>query len=122
MNSDNNYEKYNSENSDKFSFKTMFISAFVIFALILCIWYYYVNEYRYSSERIADKLLKKYNKPVDKMQTLRASSGVVNATKTRASAVMTIQNKDIDASASSVEVFSLDIKDCSPADNTCISL
>ena len=112
----------NNLGSDKFSFKTMFISAFVIFGLILCVWYYYVTEYRYSSERIADKLLKKYDKPVEKMQTLVASSGVINDTKTRASAVMTIQNKDINATASSVEVFSLDIRDCSPVDNTCVSL
>ena len=128
MNYDNNYPLPDNnyplpDNDTGFSFSVMFITAIAIVIIILGIWFYFAIQYRYSSERIAEKLRKKYKKEITDLQTLIVGSGYFNNdAKTHVSAPITIQNKDIEGSASTVQIFTLPVKECSPIDYTCVEL
>ncbi len=118
---DNNYQTYDDESG--FSFGIMFCTSIIIISIVLGIWFYYAIQYRYSSDRIAGKLRKKYKKEFADNQTLIVSDGkFIDTAKTRVSARMTIQDKNIEGSNKSSEVFSLPVKECSPVDNTCVEL
>jgi hypothetical protein len=87
------------------------------------VWYLWGRSYRYSSERIADKLLRKYNKPTTDTQVILSENGQLSPDGTKASAVMTVLDKGINVSIESQEVFTLPVRDnCSPLDKSCISL
>jgi len=94
-----------------------------ITALVIVFWFMWASSvYRYSSERIASKLLSKYKVPVQSDQTLIAKDGVLNANKT-ASASIYIREKNLDSSTAPATQFTLMVKDdCSPLNNTCVSL
>ena len=128
MNYDNNYSRDDFidnayEIGTGFSFSAMFITAIIIIAIILGIWFYYAVQYRYSSGRIAEKLRKKYKKDVLDTQTLLPYDGrFTDNTHSYASALMTIQNKDIEGSGTTSQLFTLPVKECSPIDYSCVEL
>jgi hypothetical protein len=108
--------------NDGFSYKTMILTTVIIVVCVLAIWYIYANNYRYSDERICDKLRKKYNKKITDTQVMVIKDGRINEDKTVASATITIQSKDIASIVSSVETLSLPVMSCAPNDNTCVEL
>ncbi len=122
MNYDNNLNYDDEEEEVGFCFKNVIISTLIIIFIVLGIWFFCAIRYRYSNERVSEKLRKKYKNSIEKTQTLLASDGKVNDDKTQATAVMTIQNKDIEGSDSKSKIFTLPIKDCSPFDYTCVEL
>jgi hypothetical protein len=88
--------------------------------VVVLIWYNWANNYRYSSERIAGKILKKYTKPVADDQTALADDGKLSSDGKSASAVITVNDRQ---SSIRQEVLQLQVlDDCSPIDKTCISL
>ena len=108
--------------NNSFSYSTVILTASIIVALVVIVWYYYALQYRYSSERIEGKLLRKNKKAVSETQTITAKNGTVNEDKTIASAVLTIQTKDKYANVLSSQLLSLPIAKCSPSDYTCVEL
>lgn len=96
------------------------ISTVIICILLWYIWGSYF--YRYSSERIADKILKKYNKQPNDNQVIFADNGKL-IDNNMVSAVVTIRDKNIYSKPISQEIYSLPIKNiCSPIDKSCIKL
>ncbi len=90
-----------------------------IVVITLILWYQYGVNYRYSSERIADRLSKKYNKPLTADQTVIATDGKL-IDHTTASALISISGRDLETTTP--VLYSLPIiDDCSPIDKTCIS-
>ena len=130
MNYDNNlyldnnlYPDMQNINESKFSIKIILLTAISIFIVVLIIWFYYAIQYRYSSERIADKLRKKYKVEIDdKTRTLLSSGGKINALGTHASTIIIIKNKDMEGNDVISKLFTLPIRDCSPADYNCVEL
>lgn len=91
-----------------------------ITACFLLLWFTYGTEYRYSSERIADRLSKKYNKPVGEDQTIIATNGKISTDGKTASAWIRISDRN--ASVNPEELFKLPIVDgCSPLVKTCVN-
>ena len=107
----------------EFDYELMIYCGLGITLAILLAWYLWAVNYRYSSERIADKLLKKYAGPVSDNQTVLADNGQLSPDGTKASAVITIRDKGISTSSVTQELYSLPVRNtCSPIDKTCISL
>lgn len=108
------------EVKEEFEIKIAIYWGLGITISMLIIWYIYGTEYRYSSERIAERLSKKYNKPITEYQTVIATDGKLSADGTEASALIRISNRD---SSGPTEIFTLPvISDCSPLVKSCISL
>lgn len=107
----------------EFDYELMIYTAVGICAAVLLAWYLWSVEYRYSSERIADKLLKKYPGPVRDDQTVLSDNGQLSPDGLKASAVITVRDKGISTTAITQELYSLPVRSsCSPIDKTCISL
>lgn len=107
----------------EFDYELMVYCGLGITLGVILIWYLWAINYRYSSERIADKLLKKYTKPVNDNQTVLADNGQLSQDRTKASAVITVRDKGIITSDITQEVYSLPVRSkCPLMDKTCISL
>jgi hypothetical protein len=110
----------------EFDYFIMLFTAAIIPLVVWIIWYVYAINYRYSSDRIENKLLKKYDKPINDNQTINASEGQVitnAASNSIASALITIRDKGIHNVLSTHELYSLPVNaTCSPMDKTCITL
>ena len=107
----------------EFDYELMIYCGLGVTLTILFAWYLWAVNYRYSSERIADKLLKKYAGPVSDNQAILADNGQLSPDGTKASAVITVRDKGISTSAVTQELYSLPVRSiCSPIDKTCISL
>ena len=115
---------YSNQLSDGFSYLLTVLIIVLITGLVCIIWFVWAAYYyRYSSDRISDKLLKKYDKIVDSDHTILATNGQINTNKTLASALITIRNKGIKITESTQEVYQLPVLlDCSPMNKKCISL
>lgn len=108
---------------DEFDYELMMYCVICVTMGVLIIWYIWALNYRYSSERIADKLLKKYDGIVQANQTIIANNGQISLDKSKASAEITVTDNNLDASVVSQNIFTLPINDkCSPLSKTCISL
>ncbi len=93
-----------------------------IVAVTVILWYLYGLNYRYSSERIADRLSKKYNKPIAADQTLIATDGKLftDGQSNFASAEFKISSRDLETTKP--VTYSLPVVEgCSPIDKTCVS-
>ena len=107
----------------EFDYELMVYCGLGITLGVILIWYLWAINYRYSSERIADKLLKKYAGTVNDNQTVLADNGQLSPDGTKASAVITVRDKGIVTSAVTQEVYSLPVRStCSLMDKACISL
>ena len=119
---------YREENG--FNYELAIYCAVILVLIAIYVWYKWSINYRYSSDRIEDKLLKKYsqlkdvseNSAKNANQVMLADQGQLSSDGRTASAVITIREKDIETIANQVS-FSLPVKSsCSPIDTTCISL
>ncbi len=106
-----------------FEFDTMLYFGLGITVAVLIVWFVWATDYRYSSDRISNRMISKYNKPVRDDQTILADNGKLSADKRTAQAVITIRDKGIDSISTQQEVYSLPVRDnCSPMDKSCLSL
>ncbi len=114
---------YPNQKKSEFSYSTVLYTAVLTTSLVCVLWYSYAINYRYSSDRIEDKLLRKYDKPIGDNQTINARNGQINSAKTMATAIITVSDKGMEYVPSKSEVFSLPvISNCKPTEKTCISL
>ncbi len=95
---------------------------------VLLLWYIWsYTKYRYSSDRISGKLLKKYNssnqqKINNETQYISPANIIVDPSKTYVSADMLVLDKETNQIISSNK-FSIAISNnCSPFSSSCISL
>ena len=101
-----------------FDYELLIYCCLGIVLLGLLMWFLWARSYRYSSERIADKLSKKYNKSIRDGETILASDGKLNGNM--ASATITISDRNDN---NTQELFTLPvILDCSILNNNCIAL
>jgi len=107
----------------KFNITFMLCVVLVIVIGILVIWYVWAIQYRYSPERIENKLIAKYPEEIPETLTLSASKGYISADRKKASALMTVKTKDIRGEIKSQKTFTLAVDpNCSQINNSCIQL
>jgi len=113
----NNYSNYtNTDNS--FEWLYMIGIGLGVPLIIIIIWYNWAANYRYSEERIAARLMRKYTKPVPDGHALIASKGSI--TDNIAKANMLIRETK-NGTETSNEWFQLSVvENCSPTNPMCV--
>ena len=127
------YPQMQSQQQEGFSWTTgVYIGVGIAIAVILVYIYFAYNVYRYSAERVGDKLLSKFKLAHadddskqyedDDRKFLANDGGVTNSTKTSAYTNILVKDK-VSQAVLSMTSFSASIRDdCAPSSSTCIAL
>lgn len=122
------YQSYQLDTTEYSSFSIVIVTAILFSSFIIIIWIIWAHKsYRYSDERISQKIMKKYNmvggKKIDSTaEYVKAVNIVLNSDKTRVTCNIDVLNKETNELIRR-EKFSLSVKEtCSPLLSTCITL
>jgi hypothetical protein len=121
-------QPYQSDTTEYSSFSIVIMTAALFSSFIIIIWIIWAyKSYRYSDERISQKIMKKYNmgggKKIDSTtEYVKAVNIVLNSDKTRVTCNIDVLNKETNELIRR-EKFSLSVKEaCSPLLSTCITI
>lgn len=115
MNYDNYYQQ-------SFDWELTFIVGLGVFSVVILMWYFWASSYRYSSERISNKMRSKYQVTLLDNEYLSVDNAGINANNTVCAATMNIKDKG-DARILRSEKVSMLVKNtCSAVQPGCVSL
>ncbi len=112
----------NYTHTDGFNYLEMLYCALGIVVCVLLVWYVWgAYVYRYSSDRIENILIKKYDGPLGEDQIVLAENGLVSPDKKMITALITVRNRQLTQSVQKWYRKPV-LENCSPLDKSCVSL
>lgn len=117
------YANYNYPEEEGFSYSTVIYVSLGLSLLAILLWFWWATNYRYSLERIENKLLTKYTGPLANDESLIAKNVAITDDKKRVTGTLIVRKQDVAGTVVAQSDIVLPVRDdCSPISKLCVNL